>query len=35
MEAITIKIDEIYVPAKHRQRPLDPKSVEEIAESIL
>ena len=35
MEAIAIKIEDIYIPAKHRQRSLDPKTVEEIAESIL
>ncbi len=35
MEPITIKIDEIYIPARHRQRSLNPKTIEEIAESIL
>ncbi len=35
METIIVRIDEIYIPAKHRQRPLNLKSVEEISESIL
>lgn len=34
MDTIDIVIDEIYVPAK-RRRTLNPKTVEEIAESIL
>ena len=34
MEAIPIRIDEIYVPAARRGA-VDPKKVDEIAESIL
>jgi ParB-like chromosome segregation protein Spo0J len=34
MEDVTIRIDEVYVPAKHR-RELDPATVESLAESIL
>ena len=34
MEDVTIRIDEVYVPAKHR-RDLDPAAVETLAESIL
>ena len=34
MDTIAIAIDEIYVPVKRRQT-LNPKTVEEIAESIL
>lgn len=34
MEAMPIKIDEIYVPAR-RRRTLDPANVEALAESIL
>ena len=35
MDPIDIWIDDIYIPAKYRQRTVDPKAVEEIAESIL
>lgn len=35
MDEITVRIDEIYIPAKHRQRSLNPETVEEVAESIL
>ncbi len=35
MEPIDIWIDDIYIPAKHRQRTVDPKAVEELADSIL
>ena len=35
MDPIDILIDDIYIPAKFRQRTVDPKAVEEIAESIL
>jgi ParB/RepB/Spo0J family partition protein len=34
MEDVTIRIDEIYVPAKHR-RDLSPETVDALAESIL
>ena len=34
MEDVTIRIDEVYVPAK-RRRDLDPATVEALAESIL
>jgi ParB-like chromosome segregation protein Spo0J len=34
MDDVTIRIDEVYVPAK-RRRDLDPVTVEAIAESIL
>lgn len=35
MDAIDIWINDIYIPAKHRQRTVDPKTVEELAESII
>ncbi len=35
MEPIDIWIDDIYIPAKHRQRMVDQKAVKELAESIL
>ncbi len=35
MEPIDIWIDDIYVPAQHRQRTVDQKAVAELAESIL
>ena len=35
MDPIDIYINDIYIPAKHRQRTVDPKAVEELAESIL
>ncbi len=35
MDPIDILIDDIYIPAKFRQRTVDPKAVEQIAESIL
>ncbi len=34
MDDISIRIDEIYVPAKHRGT-LDPATVDEIAERIM
>jgi ParB/RepB/Spo0J family partition protein len=34
MDDVTVRIDEIYVPAKHR-RDLNPATVDELAESIL
>ncbi len=34
MDDITIRIDEIYVPAKHRDS-IDPANVDAIAESIM
>ena len=34
MDDVTIRIDEVYVPSKHR-RDLDPGAVEALAESIL
>ena len=34
MEDVTVKIDEIYVPAK-RRREIDPQRVSRLAESIL
>ena len=34
MDDISIRIDEIYVPARHRVT-LDPATVDEIAESIM
>jgi ParB/RepB/Spo0J family partition protein len=35
MDPIDIWIDDIYIPAKHRRRTVDPKDIEELAESIL
>ncbi len=35
MDPIDILIDDIYIPAKHRQRTVDQKAIEELAESIL
>ena len=35
MKPIDILIDDIYIPAKHRQRIVDQKAIEELAESIL
>ncbi len=35
MDPIDIWIDDIYIPAKHRQRAVDQKAVEELAENIL
>ncbi len=35
MDPIDIWIEDIYIPAKHRQRTVDPKAIEELAESIL
>ncbi len=35
MDPIDILIDDIYIPAKHRQRTVDPNDIEELAESIL
>ena len=35
MEPIDIWIDDIYIPAQHRQRTVDQKAVAELAESIL
>ena len=34
MDDVTVKIDEIYVPAK-RRREIDPQRVSQLAESIL
>ena len=35
MEPIDIWIDDIYVPAKHRQRTVDQKAMADVAGSIL
>ncbi len=35
MEPIDILIDDIYIPAKHRGRTVEPNDIEELAESIL
>ncbi len=35
MDPIDILIDDIYIPAKHRQRTVDPKAIAELAEHIL
>ena len=35
MDPIDIWIDDIYIPAKHRQRTVDQKAIEKLAESIL
>ncbi len=35
MDPTDILIEDIYIPSKHRQRTVDPKAIEELAESIL
>ncbi len=35
MDPIDILIGDIYIPAKHRQRTVDKKAIDELAESIL
>ena len=35
MDPIDILIDDIYIPAQHRRRTVEPKAIEELAESIL